>query len=186
MIGGPNGAGKTTSSYMLMPELVRCYEYINADAIAASLSAFNPDKIAIQAGRLMLARINELAHLNVNFAFETTMASRSFAKFLLKCKEIHYQINLIFVWVSHVELAIQRVRHRVLSGGHNIPVETIKRRYYRSMANFKNLYLPLADSWLFCDNSSLNPIIVAKKPSAKESPIIFNQTIWNMFNELVE
>jgi len=181
VIGGPNGAGKTTSAYTLMPELIHCDEYVNADSIAASLSPFKPESTAMQAGRLMLSRIHELSKLKVNFAFETTMASRSFVNLLKKCKDSGYRINLLYFWVKTPELAKQRVQMRVKSGGHSIPLDVIERRYHRSMSNFINLYLPYADRWLVVDNSETQPFLVAQKYLQSTEIEIYNQDIWQQF-----
>lgn len=153
MIGGPNGAGKTTSALSLLPQILDCDEYVNADSIAAALSPFHPEATAIQAGRLMLDRIHSLAEQKRNFAFETTMASRSFEPFLKHCKEQGYKINLLYLWLESPELAVKRVAFRVKNGGHDVPEETIRRRYHRGLNNFLNLYVPLADDWFLCNNS---------------------------------
>lgn len=179
VIAGPNSSGKTTSAHMLLPELVNCYEYVNADAIAASLSPFAPDATAIKAGRLMLERIKELATSGKTFAFETTLASKTFASFLKTCKTQGYDINLLFIWVNSVELAIERVEERVRSGGHAIPVDVIKRRYYRSVQNFKNIYAPIVDRWALCDNSERLPTLIAQKHHAKTDVTIFDDKIWH-------
>ncbi len=183
MIGGPNGAGKTTSAYTLMPELIHCDEYVNADSIAKSLSPFKPETTAIQAGRLMLSRIHELSKLKVNFAFETTMASRSFVNLLQECKKNGYKINLLYLWLESPELAKQRVKMRVKSGGHAIPLDVIERRYYRSMSNFINLYLPFADRCLAVDNSGDRPILIAQKHLESAEIKVYNQDIWYQFRE---
>lgn len=184
MIGGPNGAGKTTSAFMLMPELIDCYEYINADSIAASLSPFNPDALAIKSGRLMLERIKELSSKEHSFAFETTMASKSFVTYLTKFKEQGYEINLLYIWLVTPELAVQRVQRRVESGGHNIPIDVIIRRYHRSMRNFIYDYIPLADRWILCDNSDQIPNIVAQKYKRHPTFEIYNEEIWRYFNKV--
>lgn len=132
IIGGPNGAGKTTSAKFLLPELLHCHEYVNADAIAAALSPFEPESVSIQSGRLMLDRIHHLASQKKTFSFETTMASRSFVPFLTHCKKDNYKVNLIFLWLQDPHLALARVKDRVARGGHNIPSDTILRRYKRS------------------------------------------------------
>ena len=163
VIGGPNGAGKTTSAKSLLPELLHCNEYINADAIAAALSPFNPESVSLQSGRLMLDRIHHLASQKTNFSFETTMASRSFAPFLVDCKKDNYKINLIFLWLEASDLALDRVKGRVASGGHDIPIDTILRRYKRSIDNFLNIYSPLADDWFLYNNSLTEPVIIAEK-----------------------
>jgi len=145
-----------------MPELIDCYEYVNADAIAAALSPFKPQEVSIEAGRVMLKRIKELANSKVDFAFETTMASKSFAPFLVKCKKEGYSIRLIYVWLRSADLAVERVRLRAKSGGHAVPEETIRQRYERSLLNFFGLYLPIADQWRFYDNSFDRPALVAE------------------------
>jgi predicted ABC-type ATPase len=178
VIAGPNGSGKTTSARALLPELVNCHEYVNADAIAASLSPFNPDATAIKAGRLMLERIKELAVSGRSFAFETTLASRTFASFLETCKTQGYSINILFIWVNSIELAIERVEERVRSGGHAIPIETIKRRYHRSMQNFKSIYMPIVERWTLCDNSDQLPTLIAQKHSAKTGVVIYDDQIY--------
>lgn len=180
MIGGPNGAGKTTVSEELLPELLNCHEYVNADALAAALSPFAPETTAREAGRLMLKRIRSLAEQKKDFAFETTMASRSFAPFLKACKQQGYQINLLYVWLRDPKLAIARVHERVKKGGHLIPDEIILRRYPRSINNFLNIYIPLADRWFLHDNSLKDPITIAEKE--RNVPIkIVDQSIWNLF-----
>ena len=161
MIGGPNGAGKTTSAMKLLPGLLNCEEYVNADAIAAALSPFHPETTAIQAGRLMLDRIHSLAAEKKVFSFETTMASLSFAPFLKKCKEQGYKINVLYLWLQNPELAIDRVALRVQNGGHNVPEQDIRRRYYRGLSNFFKIYVPLADKWLLCNNSGENTVHIA-------------------------
>ena len=145
MIGGPNGAGKTTIAMDLMPELLDCYEYVNADAIASALSPFRPNEVSIDAGRLMLKRIQELASRNLDFAFETTMASRSFVPFLKRCRNAGYFLHVIYIWLQSPELSIARVAERVASGGHFVPEDTIRARYSRGLDNFFKLYAPTAD-----------------------------------------
>jgi predicted ABC-type ATPase len=130
VIAGCNGAGKTTASFTVLPEMLNCDEFINADEIARGLSPFNPDKAAIEAGRIMLAKINKLIQCHLDFAFETTLSSKSFANTIREAKQNGYQTTLVFFWLDTVELAIERVKTRVLEGGHNIPSDVIVRRYY--------------------------------------------------------
>jgi predicted ABC-type ATPase len=184
MIGGPNGAGKTTSAFSMMPELIHCEEYVNADAIAASLSPFKPESISIKAGKLMLARIYELAEQNVSFAFETTMASRTFVNLLKQCKHQGYAINVLYVWLNDPDLAVQRVNSRVEKGGHLIEEPVIKRRYRRSMENLINLYLPIADRWSIVDNSSTEPLLVAEKSAHNTETQVYSNSIWAKFEEM--
>ena len=186
MIGGPNGAGKTTTAFSLMPELIHCDEYINADAVAASLSPFKPDSVAIQAGRIMLQRIYNLVKSRANLAFETTMASKTFQTLLKQCKRDGYQVNLFYLWLSSPELAIERVKSRMMLGGHGIANDVIVRRYYRSIYNFTKIYLPLADRWSIYDNSNMEPSLIAKKHQHSTNIEIQNKSIWLYLNEVKE
>jgi predicted ABC-type ATPase len=145
MIAGPNGAGKTTLALRTLPEFFSIHEFVNADEIARGLSPFNPDDQAVPAGRLMLKRIDDLIAARTNFAFETTGASRVFADKIKQAKAAGYGSGLFYVYLSDADIAKKRVHMRVLQGGHNIPDDTIERRYFRSLHNLVNLYLPLAD-----------------------------------------
>jgi predicted ABC-type ATPase len=160
VIGGPNGAGKTSAALRILPQL-GCLAYVNADAIAAALSPFQPEKSAIEAGRMMLSRIHDLAAQQKTFAFESTLASRSFAPFLKQRKADGYQIVLLYFYLASPELAIARVRARVAAGGHHIPEADIRRRYERSLNNLNSLYLPLVDAWEIYDNSGNSFTLVA-------------------------
>lgn len=179
IIGGANGSGKTTVAKQLLPSFSPNFEYVNADEIAAGLSPFNPESVAIQAGRLMLERLKLLSSNEVDFAFETTLAARTFAPFLKKCKNNGYTINLMFFWLSSSDLAVERVARRVETGGHNIPLDVIRRRYDRGRKNFIELYLPRSDNWIVYDNSSSSPTIVAAK-LASSRPIVYQPSIWNL------
>lgn len=112
------------------------------------------------------------------------MSSKGFLNLLKRCRDLGYEVNLLYVWVSDVELAVQRVRHRVLTGGHNIPEEMIRRRYFRSAHNFLNFYQNLADRWMVCDNSSLAPYLLAQKKPDQNEPEIYNTSVWDMFRGL--
>jgi predicted ABC-type ATPase len=177
VIAGPNGAGKTTSAMKLLPDFLQCEEYVNADGIASGLSQFRSESVAIDAGRAMLARIRELFKQNKSFAFETTLASRSFVVFLKKCQQAGYSTNIIFLWLQSPELAIKRVAIRVKKGGHSIPEETIRRRYKKGIENFFKLYLPIIDSWMIYDNSYEEPELMARKLIGEKIEII-NGPIW--------
>jgi predicted ABC-type ATPase len=183
MIGGPNGAGKTTAAMSLMPSDIDCYEYVNADAIAQALSPFKPGEVSIEAGRLMLKRIRELAMRAETFAFETTMASRSFLPFLKKCKLKGYEVHLIYIWLRSPELAVARVAQRVECGGHAVEESTIRMRYLRGAVNFLNLYAPVADSWTVYDNSDEYPLLVAEKTQNGHIQIQLNE-IWKALQEV--
>ncbi len=174
IIAGCNGSGKTTASFTILPEMINCKEFVNADEIAKGISPFQPEKIAFEAGRLMLNRINELLYLNENFAFETTLSTKSYRSKILKAKENNYSITLIFFWLQNVELAMERVRTRVSEGGHNIPENVIARRYLRGIINLFDIYLPLADGALIFDNSNGKHELLAKKTIQGELNIVDN------------
>lgn len=164
IIGGCNGAGKTTASFNILPELLNCKEFVNADEIARGLSPFQPEKVSIEAGRLMLTRIDELIHSNQDFSFETTLSTRSFINTINRAKSSGYFVTLIFFWLESVELAKDRVKKRVSEGGHHIEEEVIKRRYKLGIKNLFNLYADQVDSLLIFDNSTLESDLIAEKP----------------------
>jgi len=141
VLAGPNGAGKSSTARTLLPLFLNCEEFVNADDIARGLSAFRPETVAFQAGRAMLTRLNELARQRVDFAFETTLSSRSFAPWLRQRQTEGYEVHVSYAWLPLVELAIERVAFRVRAGGHNIPIQDIRRRYERSRSNLlENLH----------------------------------------------
>lgn len=177
IIAGPNGAGKTTASYTLLPDMLECKEFVNADEIAKGLSPFQADKVAIEAGRIMLKRINELLEQRVDFSFETTLSTRSFINTIKKAKEKSYQVTLIYFWLETPELAIERVKERVKEGGHNIPNDVIKRRFTSGLKNLFELYLPVSDLWIIINNST-RPYQTIAEGSLNHTKSIFNNTIW--------
>lgn len=179
IIAGPNGAGKTTTAFTLLPNFINVAEYVNADSIAHALFPFHPDKVAIQAGKLMLERIHNLVKQQRNFAFETTLASKSFVQLLKNCKANGYKTNLVFPWLHNVELAINRVKLRAKQGGHSIPVTTIRRRYKRGLQNFFNLYASIVDSWWVYDNSEEYPKIICQQLQNQPIKILKNND-WNL------
>ncbi|MCE7961376.1 MAG: Zeta toxin family protein [Acidobacteria bacterium ACB1] len=147
VIAGPNGAGKSTLAPHLLRDKLHILEYVNADTIAQGLSAFAAEAAALEAGRVMLHRLYELARRHEAFSFETTLATRSYAGWLPKLQAEGYYIHLIFLWLNSADLAVERVAERVREGGHDIPEQTIRRRFSRGLENFFELYRPTADSW---------------------------------------
>lgn len=154
IIAGCNGAGKTTASYTILPEILKCDEFVNADEIAKGLSPFKPESVAIEAGRLMLERIEALLNVEASFAIETTLATRSYKNLILKAQRLGYKVTLLFFWLQSPALAADRVRQRVSQGGHNIPLDVIYRRYDAGLRNLFNLYIPVVDTWFIYDNSA--------------------------------
>lgn len=160
IIAGCNGAGKTTASMSILPELLNCREFVNADEIAKGLSPFNPEEMAILAGKLMLERIECLLRRNATFAIETTLATRSYRKLVNRAKGLGYFVILLFFWLPSPEMAVERVAHRVSEGGHNIPTDIIHRRYWLGLQNLFNIFTSIVDSWSLYDNSAvLTPIV---------------------------
>lgn len=182
LIAGCNGAGKTTASFTILPEILQVKEFVNADSIAAGLSPFNVEKVAFEAGRIMLQRIQQLMEEKENFAFETTLSTRSYVSLIKKAKTNGYKITLLYFWLISPDFAKQRVAKRVRQGGHNIPDEVVERRYYRGISNLLNLYIPIVDNWTVIDNMDLEPNIIASG-SSKEDKMILNSDLWNIFIE---
>lgn len=151
VIAGCNGAGKTTASFTILPEILDCKEFVNADEIAKGLSPFQPEKVSFEAGRIMLHRINELLQQNENFAFETTLSTRSYKNKVLEAKSKNYNVTLLFFWLKNTELAKERVKTRVKEGGHNIPADVIERRYIKGIKNLFEIYIPIIDQVLIFD-----------------------------------
>ena len=177
IISGCNGAGKTTASYTILPDILNCDEFVNADEIAKGLSPFHPESASIQAGKLMLERITKLISKDKDFAFETTLATKSYRNLIVSAKEKGYQVTLLFFWLRSQDLAVKRVETRVKEGGHNIPENVIRRRYENGLNNFFNIFESIVDNWILIDNSGEPYEIIAQK---NENEIIINNGIqWN-------
>ena len=153
VIAGPNGAGKTTLAPFLLRDELRVLEYVNADPIALGLSGFDPESVALQAGRVMLNRLHELAEQRKTFAFETTLAAKHYAGWIKKLRSDGYAFQLTFLWLQSPDLAVQRVRERVRVEGHDVSEPVVRRRYSAGLRNFWKFYQPLADRWAVYDNS---------------------------------
>lgn len=174
IISGCNGAGKTTASYTILPEILNCKEFVNADEIAKGLSPFQPEKVAIEAGKIMLGRIDELLRNNENFAFETTLATKSYRNTILEAQSKGYNVTLIFFWLQTVELAKKRVLERVLKGGHHIEPDVIERRYLAGIRNLFDIYIPILNNVLIFDNSEGIHELIAKKINDFDMTVIDN------------
>lgn len=177
IIAGCNGAGKTTASYSILPAILNCLEFVNADNIAAGISPFNPTSVAIEAGRMMLNRIDELMMSGVDFALETTLSTRSYVSLITKAQSLGYRVNLLYFWLSSPAVAIERVAKRVSKGGHHIPSDVIERRYFRGIDNLFKLYMPVCDKWMLVNNMDLVPIMVAEYDGIGKT--IYNPELWN-------
>ncbi|MBQ0049779.1 MAG: zeta toxin family protein [Bacteroidales bacterium] len=182
IIAGCNGAGKTTASFTVLPEMLNCREFVNADQIAAGLSPFNPEGVAIQAGRLMIDRVIHLLKEGVTFAFETTLSTRSYVKLIQQAQRRGYFVTLLFFSLPTPEQAVKRVAKRVSQGGHNIPLDVIYRRFRAGLSNLFKLYMPVVDYWAFYDNSTCPATKIASGWKGQQ-PIVENQELFQKYNE---
>ena len=180
IIAGCNGAGKTTASFSILPKILDCKEFVNADEIAKGISPFQPEKVAFEAGRIMLNRIDELFKNQESFAFETTLATKSYKQRIEFAKKNNYYTSLLFFWLKTPALAKERVKIRVKEGGHNIPLDVIERRYKNGIKNLFNIYLDIVDQAMIFDNSEGKHILIAEKNFGED--IIIHH--FNKINEL--
>jgi predicted ABC-type ATPase len=183
VIAGPNGAGKSTTAPSLLRDTLQVSEFVNADMIAGGLSAFRPHSVAIPAGRAMLERIRHLAAIRTDFAFETTLASRSFAPWLAGLKRGGYHVHVLFLWLESADLAVNRVGTRVRLGGHDVPEATVRRRYARGLQNFFRLYLPLANTWQVFDNSRAGRPRLVASGHRERAEQVANRSLWRRITE---
>ena len=185
IIAGCNGAGKTTASFTILPEVLGCKEFINADEIAKGLSPFQPESVAVQAGRIMLARMDELLQKGETFAFETTLATKSYKQKIEWAQANGYEVTLLFFWLDSPNMAKKRVAQRVAEGGHSIPSETIERRYHNGIANLFAIYIDMVDICYIFDNSEGERTPIAKKYKG-EKEIIYNTDLYNQMKNSYE
>ena len=179
IIAGCNGAGKTTASFTILPEVLGCKEFINADEIAKGLSPFQPESVAVQAGRIMLARMDELLQKGETFAFETTLATKSYKQKIEWAQANGYEVTLLFFWLDSPNMAKKRVAQRVAEGGHSIPSETIERRYHNGIVNLFAIYIDMVDICYIFDNSEGRKELIAQKERHK-GIIIYNNDKFNL------
>ena len=160
IIAGPNGAGKTTFAREFLPQEAGCPVFVNADLIAEGLSPFSPEASAIRAGRLMLEEIAAHVRRLESFAFETTLSGRLYARMIPKWQKTGYRVKLLFLHVSDVQIALDRVAVRVAQGGHHVPESVIRRRYHKGWRNFQDVYRQMVDIWALYDNSDETPVLI--------------------------
>ncbi len=160
IIAGPNGAGKTTFAREFLPQEAGCPVFVNADLIAAGLSPFAPERAAIQAGRLTLTAIAQHVARRQSFAFETTLSGKAYARQIPQWRQLGYRVELFFLSLPSVDMAVQRVAERVRQGGHDIPEATIRRRFASGRRIFADVYQPLVDKWVLYDNAGDEPVLM--------------------------
>lgn len=185
IIAGCNGAGKTTASFTILPEVLDCKEFINADEIAKGLSPFQPESVAMQAGRIMLARMDELLQKGETFAFETTLATKSYKQKIEWAQANGYEVTLLFFWLDSPNMAKKRVAQRVAEGGHSIPSETIERRYHNGITNLFAIYIDMVDICYIFDNSEGRKELIAQKERHKDI-VIYNNDKFNLMKNNYE
>lgn len=181
VIAGSNGAGKTTFAREFLLKQAGCKEFVNADFLAQGFSPFSPEVAAVRAGRFMLERIQELSRKKRDFAFETTLAGKTYVPVFKKLKTSGYTLYLYFLWLSDVNIALKRIAERVRKGGHKIPENVVRRRFKRGIANFFNLYEPLFDAWTILDHSVFPPRVIAAKLEGEV--ILHNQALYKKLKE---
>jgi predicted ABC-type ATPase len=162
IIAGPNGAGKTTFATEYLPREGSCANFINADLIAAGLAPFNPAGAAIHAGRIMILEMRRYLRRGESFAFETTLSGRSYARQIPKWQSAGYRVELIFLKLRSMLLALARVKARVAQGGHSVPARVVRRRFKAGWTNFEQVYRALVDQWMLYDNSGSTPVLLGE------------------------
>ena len=177
IIAGPNGAGKTTASYTLLPEMLNCINFVNADEIARGLSPFSPSIVDVQAARIMIQRTDELLEEKADFAIETTLATRSYVQLVKRAHDKGYKVHLLFFCLESPEQAIQRVAQRVKEGGHNVPEDVIRRRFQLGISNLLNLFIPICDSVHVWKNT-LKAQLIAEKQEGQQEMTILDEKEW--------
>jgi len=183
VLAGPNGAGKTTAAPVILQQFHHVRTFVNADTIARGLSAYDPESVPVEAGRLMLKRLDELTKARDDFAFESTLSTLAFARRLKEMKAVGYECRLYYVWVTSPELCISRVHARVAKGGHHVPEDVIRRRYVKSVRNLMHLYRGIAKSWEVFDNSFDQPRPVASG-GFEMTEVILLPDVWQMLHQV--
>lgn len=185
IISGCNGSGKTTASYNILPEMLDCREFVNSDEFAKGLAPFNPESVSVLASRYMLLRIRHLLRTKKDFAIETTLATRTLINMTKMAQAEGYFVTVLYLWLNSPDLAVARVKARVLAGGHDIPEETIRRRYYVGINYFFNEYMPICDRWILADNSQIPFKVIAQ--GSKDGIInIKDEEIYNIIKGIAD
>lgn len=182
ILAGCNGAGKTTAGRIVLPEIWKCKEFVNADSIAAELCSTDPDSVAFEAGRIMLGKVDQLIREGADFSIETTLSTRSYVSLIKAARAKGYAITLLFFWLASPEVAIDRVASRVRKGGHNIPPDIIRRRYGRGIQNLIDLYTGICNYWLVVSNMSDIPEMIAEGRFSEETRIR-DLALWEMMTD---
>lgn len=186
VIAGPNGAGKTSAAPDLLRDTVGIDAFVNADLVAQGLSGFRPEDTAVEAGRIILARLKELAARRTDFAFESTLSGRTVHGFLRRLAAKGYECHIFYLWLPSVDLAVTRVRLRVEAGGHDVPESIIRRRFRKSLVNFDRVYRPVATTWRLYDaGATVGRPLIAHGEAGPEATIV-DARRWALVRRQVE
>jgi predicted ABC-type ATPase len=169
IIAGPNGAGKTTFALEYLPQVAQCSRFVNADLIAAGLSPLAPESELLAASRLFLTEIESCIQRRGDFAFETTLAGRSYLKLVRRLRADGWRVELIYLALPSMEMSRLRVAERVAHGGHNIPTADIERRFARSLANLLELFSFAVDDCRCFMNSGELPELIFEQQGESRS-----------------
>lgn len=183
VLAGPNGAGKTTAARTLLAETLHVMTFLNADIIAQGLAGFDPDSAALEASRIMLERLDRLAEQRQDFAFETTLAARSYAVRLRHWSQLGYRLHLVYLWLANAELAVARVALRVQRGGHHVPEAIVRQRYQRSVRNFFTLYQALPLTWQVYDNTDTSSLRLIAFRDESGTDGVVDESVWAKMKE---
>ena len=171
VIAGPNGAGKTTFALRYLPEITGCSNFINADLIADGLSPLDPARVQLKAGKILFGEIRSNVEKGEDFAFETTLSGRSYARLLKELRSKGWKIILFYLWIPSARFSSARVQQRVEAGGHDIPADAIARRYTRTVSNLLNVFIPLCDEVMCYNNAKTEPIPVFAEKDGERAVI---------------
>jgi len=175
ILAGPNGSGKTTCSVALLSQFIR---FVNADMIAQEMSGVASTGADIGAGRVLLDRVDRLTREYHDFAIETTLATKTLADKIIEWRRIGYQVHLIFMYLPSPDLSVERVASRVRNGGHDVPEQTVRRRYRVGLRNFFEVYAPIVDTWRMYDNSRLDEPVLIASGGEGMNPRIMEPALW--------
>ncbi len=177
IIAGANGSGKSTLASELLPS--ENLEFLNADDVAKEICPENIEKVRIKAGKIVLKKLDGLLKTGKSFAIETTLSGKNHVKTIKTAKSLGYKVFIIYSYLDSPSLCENRIKIRVLNGGHNIPKEDIIRRYYRSKENFWTIYKNLVEEWALFYNGTSEYILIAQ---SKDNTIeIYNENLYNNF-----
>lgn len=169
IIAGANGSGKTTFARVFLPKYAKCNRFVNPDLIAQGLSPFDPQHVALRAGRLVLEQIHRYMADGLDFAFESTLSGKTYQAVIRTARRRGYRVHIFFLWIPSPTLALARIADRVAEGGHDVPERDVRRRFRRTLNNLVTEYRALADAVFFFDNSGPEPFLIFKEQDGRIS-----------------